>query len=79
MRMLPLEYKEFKLEAPLEGTKNYFYEYSAHLWSFRHYFNSTHGDGNKFKIYSKILNDFKQDINWLKANETTPEIIKKTS
>ncbi|KAI8091742.1 hypothetical protein BDF21DRAFT_449119 [Thamnidium elegans] len=74
--MLPPEFKSFKLAERHEGSRNYFHEHEAGQWSFRHYFNQTHNNLNKFKKYNAILNDYQKDLDWLINQHSVPAKLK---
>lgn len=70
------QYNDFKLPVSVEGSKNFFSETPANLWSVKKYFSCTHSDINKYKKFNRIVNDYCRDLEWIIRLETLPDEIK---
>lgn len=70
------QYNDFKLPVSVEGSKNFFSETPANLWSFKKYFSCTHSDISKYKKFNRIVNDYCRDLEWIIRLETLPDEIK---
>ncbi|KAI7897513.1 uncharacterized protein BX663DRAFT_533809 [Cokeromyces recurvatus] len=67
--------KIYELSIKVKGSKRLFHDYPVQNWDFLNYYNSTHNDRNKLKIYANIKFDFKDDLNWFVQLPNIPDNI----
>jgi hypothetical protein len=71
-----LNYSEYTIQQPTEGSKVYFSSHPMKEWQFQDYFFSS-GQKNKLKHFNRIVSEYTNDINWILRQEGVPEQVKR--